>query len=156
MQQAARPSAAPAGRAPGGGGGAAAAATQLRRPAARAPRCRVWSREPDAWDALWEQEEAARRAALPPDDVTAREGAAAEAAARAAARAEADALHRTLLERQQRRDALRDRWVDACCHARGRVLSFHPLVACAGPGGPGALPAMWRGAPTTSCRRPCR
>lgn len=70
---------------------------------------RVWSREPDAWDVLWEQEELARRAKQNPDAAAQRQALAQEAVERAAARAEAEARHQRLLERQQRRDALRDR-----------------------------------------------
>jgi hypothetical protein len=75
--------------------------------------CSLWSREPDAFDLIWEQEEAARRARQAPDSVAQREAAVRAAAEQTAARAQGDALHAQLLERQQRREALRDRW--DCC-----------------------------------------
>jgi hypothetical protein len=101
-----------------GGAAASGAGARGRRAAPLAPRraprglrpARVWGREPDAWDDLWAREEAARRAAQDPADAALRDTAAAAAAERAAARADAEARHRSLLERQQRRDALRDRW----------------------------------------------
>jgi len=76
--------------------------------------CRIWSRQPDAWDLLWEQEEAARRAqqaSVAPESIAQRDASMRAAAERAAERAQADAMHAQLLERQQRRDALRDRCV---------------------------------------------
>jgi hypothetical protein len=76
--------------------------------------CGVWRREPDAWDLLVEQEEAARRATQSPADSAQQAALARAAAERAEERAAADALHARLLERQQRREALRDRlWEDA-------------------------------------------